>query len=286
MKVKGNNILIVGGASGIGRLLGILSIEKGASSVTIWDVNDDNIDKVTAEFRFLAGGRTKIFGLHADVSNNGSVRRAYSDTLVRVGQVDMVINCAGIVTSNKAFADNTPEEIERTMRINAIGPMNVALTVINDMIKRDKGHICTIASAAGMLSNPKMSAYAASKWAVIGWSDSVRIELQEMKSKVRVTTVAPYYINTGMFDGVQSKIFPILDPGKTAKKILSAVERNVDFKGIPFPFHFIRFWQGVLPTKVFDWFFGQVFGIYHTMDNFTGRKQQETCSLQTQRRAG
>lgn len=87
MKVKGNNILIVGGASGIGRLLGILSIEKGASSVTIWDVNDDNIDKVTAEFRFLAGGRTKIFGLHADVSNNGSVRRAYSDTLVRVGQV-------------------------------------------------------------------------------------------------------------------------------------------------------------------------------------------------------
>ena len=45
------------------------------------------------------------------------------------------------------------------------------------------------------------------------------------------------------------------------------------FKGIPFSFHFIRFWQAVLPTGFFDWFFGRVFGIYHTMDNFTGRKK-------------
>ena len=56
------------------------------------------------------------------------------------------------------------------------------------MIKRNCGHICNIASAAGMISNPRMSIYAASKWAVIGWSDSVRIELSEMKSKVRITT--------------------------------------------------------------------------------------------------
>ena len=93
-----------------------------------------------------------------------------------------------------------------------------------------------------------------------------------MKSKVRMTTVAPYYINTGMFDGVQSRIFPILDPVKASRKIIRAIEKNVDFRGIPWSFHFIRFWQGVLPTAVFDWFFGDVFGIYHTMDNFTGRK--------------
>ena len=117
------------------------------------------------------------------------------------------------------------------------------------MIARDKGHICTIASAAGMLSNPKMSIYAASKWAVIGWSDSVRIELQNMKKNVHITTVAPYYINTGMFDGVSSKIFPILDPEKTAAKIVKAIEKNVDFKGIPWSFHFIRLMEGLLPTR-------------------------------------
>ena len=272
MKIKGNSILITGGASGIGRLLGLISIRKGASAVIVWDINPVSIAKVRQEFEQEAKGSTQIFSAVVDVSDNAMVRDAYAEAVNQAGRVDVVVNCAGIVTSNKLFSDNTPEEVERAIRINTIAPMYVALAAIGDMVKRDSGHICNIASAAGMLSNPRMSAYAASKWGVIGWSDSVRVELSEMKSKVRITTIAPYYINTGMFDGVTSKIFPILDPEKTAEKIIRAIERNVDFKGIPFSFHFIRFWQGVLPTRFFDWFFGQVFGIYHTMDHFTGRK--------------
>jgi short-subunit dehydrogenase len=171
MKFKNANVLITGGASGIGRIMGRMALEKGANHLIIWDIN----------------------------------------------------------------------------------PVNIA-------------------SAGGMLSNPKMSVYAASKWGVIGWSDSVRIELQEMKSKVRVTTIAPYYINTGMFDGVKSRIIPILKPEYVAKKVIRAIEKNEIFRGIPFGFHFIRFWQTVLPVKIFDFFFGKVFGIYHAMDDFTGRK--------------
>ena len=125
-----------------------------------------------------------------------------------------------------------------------------------------------------MLSNPKMSVYAASKWGVIGWSDSVRIELQQMKTEVRMTTVAPYYINTGMFNGVKSRIIPILKPEYVARKVIRAIEKNKTFKGIPFGFHFIRFWQTVLPVKLFDFFFGKVIGIYNAMDNFTGRQTE------------
>ena len=272
MRFEHQNILITGGASGIGRLIGRIAIEKGASSIIIWDINKDNIDKVSAEHKQLAGGRTSIYGFRVDVSDNSAVTEAYKATVQTAGSVDILVNCAGIVTSNKYFADCSADEIERTIRINTIAPMLVALAAIGDMTKRNHFHICTIASAAGMISNPKMSPYAASKWGAIGWSDSVRIELASQKSKVRVTTIAPYYINTGMFDGVQSKIFPILDPEKTAAKIVRAIEKDRDFSGIPFGFHFIRFWQGVLPTKVFDWFFGEVFGIYHTMDHFTGRK--------------
>lgn len=187
--------------------------------------------------------------------------------------MDILINNAGIITSNKTFDLQSEGEILRTMNINTIAPMLVARAILPDMLKRNVGHLCTIASAGGMLSNPKMSVYAASKWGVIGWSDSVRIELQEMKSKVRVTTVAPYYINTGMFDGVKSSIIPILKPEYVARKVIRAIEKNKIFKGIPFGFHFIRFWQTVLPVKTFDFFFGKVFGIYHAMDNFTGRKE-------------
>jgi all-trans-retinol dehydrogenase (NAD+) len=76
-----------------------------------------------------------------------------------------------------------------------------------------------------MLSNPKMSVYAASKWAVTGWSDSLRLEMTQLHKNVHVTTVLPYYINTGMFDGVKSSIMPILKPEKVAAKVIRAIAK-------------------------------------------------------------
>lgn len=269
MKFENANVLITGGASGIGKIMGRIALEKGAKCFIIWDINLVGIEATRKEL----GKYGKVKGYVVDVSNNEIVNVAYRKTVEDCGEIDILINCAGIITSNKTFDQQTPEEIVKTMNINTIAPMFVARAMLPDMLKRNRGHVCTIASAGGMISNPKMSVYAASKWGVIGWSDSVRIELQEMKSDVHFTTVAPYYINTGMFDGVKSRIIPILKPEYVAKRVIRAIERNKAFRGIPFGFHFIRFWQAILPTRVFDFFFGQVFGIYHTMDQFTGRKR-------------
>lgn len=274
MKFENANVLITGGASGIGKIMGRMSLEKGARSLIIWDINITSIENTRNELQKYG----KVKGYVVDVSNNDIVTAAYKKTVADCGGIDIVINCAGIITSNKTFDQQTPEEIVRTMNINTIAPMFVARAVLPDMLRRNRGHICTIASAGGMISNPKMSVYAASKWGVIGWSDSVRIELQEMKSDIHITTVAPYYINTGMFDGVKSRIIPILKPEYVSRRIIKAIERNRTFRGIPFGFHFIRFWQAILPTRIFDLLFGTVFGIYHTMDDFTGRKNSsEVC---------
>ena len=269
MKFKNAKVLITGGASGIGKIMGRMALEKGADCLIIWDINITNIELTRKEL----GKFGKVMGYVVDVSRNEMVVETYEKVKAECGYVDILINCAGIVTSNKTFDKQTVNEIYRTMNINTIAPMLIARAMLPDMLKRNRGHICTIASAGGMISNPKMSVYAASKWGVIGWSDSVRIELQEMNSEVHITTVAPYYINTGMFDGVKSRIIPILKPEYVSKRIIRAIERNKTFRGIPFGMHFIRFWQAILPTRVFDFFFGQVFGIYHTMDEFTGRKQ-------------
>lgn len=268
MKFENANVLITGGASGIGKIMGRMALEKGAKCFIIWDINLVGIEATRKELSKYGN----VKGYVVDVSNNEIVNIAYRKTVEDCGDIDILINCAGIITSNKTFDQQTSEEIVRTMNINTIAPMFVARAMLPDMLKRNRGHVCTIASAGGMISNPKMSVYAASKWGVIGWSDSVRIELQEMKSDVHFTTVAPYYINTGMFDGVKSRIIPILKPEYVAKRVIRAIERDKTFRGIPFGFHFIRFWQAILPTRVFDFFFGQVFGIYHTMDQFTGRK--------------
>ena len=267
-KIKESRLLITGGASGIGRIMGRQALQRGAKEVIIWDINEQNIASTVEELSAL--GRVK--GYKVDVSNNECVEQSYARVKEECGDVDILINCAGIVTSNKTFDKQSVQDIERTMRINSIAPMVVALQALPDMISRNRGHICNIASAAGMLSNPKMSVYAASKWAVIGWSDSVRIELKQMRSKVHFTTIAPYYISTGMFDGVKSRVFPILKPEKVARNILRAIEKNKDFKGLPFSFHFIRACQALLPSAWFDKILGDWVGIYSTMDNFTGRK--------------
>ncbi|MBE6250038.1 MAG: SDR family oxidoreductase [Bacteroidales bacterium] len=268
MKFKNANVLITGGASGIGKIMGRMALEKGASTLIIWDINTVGIETTREELGRLG----KVRGYKVDVSDNRMVNETYRQVVAECGDIDILINNAGIITSNKTFDKMSEEEMVRTIKINTIAPMFVARAVLPDMLRRNRGHICNIASAGGMLSNPKMSVYAASKWGAIGWSDSVRIELQEMKSKVRITTAAPYYINTGMFDGIKSRIIPILPPEYAAKRIISAIERNVNFKGIPFSFHFIRFWQFILPSRIFDFFFGRVIGIYHVMDSFTGRK--------------
>ncbi|MOA38335.1 putative oxidoreductase SadH [compost metagenome] len=138
------------------------------------------------------------------------------------------------------------------------------------MLTRNSGHICNIASSAGLISNPKMSVYAASKWSLIGWSDSLRLEMKQLKKNIGVTTVTPYYINTGMFDGVRS-VIPLLKPEKAANKIIKAIENNRIFLSMPWSVRFVRFFQGLLPIWFFDWFVGKVMGIYSTMEHFKGR---------------
>jgi short-subunit dehydrogenase len=88
---------------------------------------------------------------------------------------------------------------------------------------------------------------------------------------VKVTTIAPYFINTGMFDGIRS-FFKIQNPEDVARKTLSAIEHNRTYKGIPFTQHFIRLMQGLLPVRLFDWLFGDVCGLYTVMDHFKGRQ--------------
>lgn len=118
-----------------------------------------------------------------------------------------------------------------------------------------------------------MSVYAASKWALIGWSDSLRLEMKQLRKKVNVTTVMPYYIDTGMFDGVKSKI-PIQESEAAALKIVKAIENNKRMLTIPgYLYRLTRFGQAVMSINAFDWIAGSVLGIYETMEHFTGRKK-------------
>ena len=263
---KGATVLITGGASGIGKLMGEQALKKGAKLI-IWDINQTAIDLVVADFEGLG----EVSGYRVDVSDHAGIRDAASELLQRHSRVDILINNAGVVVG-KYFHEHSESDIVRTMEINAFAPMLVTLQFLPGMIERNSGHICTIASSAGLISNPKMSVYAASKWSALGWSDSLRLEMTQLRRSIGVTTVTPYYINTGMFDGVRS-VVPILKPEKVARKVIRAIEKNRIILSMPWSMRFVRFFQGLLPIWFFDWFVGKVMGIYHTMEYFKGHSK-------------
>lgn len=257
-------VLITGGASGIGRLMGGEVLQRGAKLI-IWDISPTAIKETLAGFSRLGTATAYC----VDITDLAAVTETAARVQQEHGGVDVLINNAGIVVGNY-FHAHTPADITRTMAVNAVAPMQITLAFLPRMLQQNAGHVCNIASSAGLVSNPKMAVYAASKWAMIGWSDSLRLELRQLGKNIGVTTVTPYYINTGMFAGVRS-IVPLLKPERVAKQIIRAIERERIFLSMPWSVRFVRFFQGVLPVWLFDWFVGNVLGIYRTMEHFKGR---------------
>lgn len=265
--LKNKIVLITGGASGIGKIMARLMLERDAK-VVIWDINQVNIDATISELSKMGN----IHAYNVDVSDIKSIEQTAKKAKQEIGIVDVIINNAGIVVG-KYFHEHTVADIDKTIDINTNAPMYIVHEFLKDMFEQNSGHICNIASLGGIISNPKMSVYAASKWGVLGWSDSLRIEMKQLGKNINITTVMPYYINTGMFDGVKSRI-PILDPEETALKIIKAIEKNKKMLTIPgYLYRLTRFGQAILSINIFDWFAGNILGIYKTMDNFTGRKK-------------
>jgi len=267
-KIKNKTILITGGASGIGKLMAKKCLQIGAKQVVLWDINEKALNETTAEFEKF---RFKVHPYVVDVSKPEDINWAAEDVLATAGKVDILFNNAGIEIG-KPFVEHSDAEIQRTMDINVLGVMRVCKAFLPVMITTGSGHIINIASAAGLIPNPNMSVYSSSKWAVIGWSESLRLELEELKQGIRVLTVTPSYINTGMFDGVKAPMLtPIMEPNDIVNRIIKAIEHNEIILRAPFIVNSVPILRGLLPTRLFD-FVADKMGVYDSMSEFKGKK--------------
>ncbi len=271
--IKNTNVLITGGANGIGKLMGAKCLQEGAANLIIWDINEENLNKTAKEFS--SKGYKNVFTFVVDVSNIDDIERAATEVLLEIGNIDILFNNAGIVAGKKYFWEHTARDIEKTLSINVSGVMNVTRVFIQDMIKQRKGHVVNIASASGLIPLPKGSVYASSKWAVLGWSESLRMEFETEGGDLHVTTVCPSYIDTGMFKGVKAPLlFPLLEPEDTVNKIIKAVKKNTTLLLIPENVNLVPFLKGVFPSKIFDKV-ASFLGVYSSMNSFEGRPQEE-----------
>jgi short-subunit dehydrogenase len=274
--VTGKNVLITGAAMGMGRLFAERAIAEHAAAVVLLDVDEDHLNDTLGE---LDDGRSAVSGYVVDVSDADAVADTAAAVLDEVDRIDVLVNNAGVVRGNHYFWETDLErDTKFTIDVNTLAPMYVAHAFLPGMIAAPgECRMLNLASAAGFTPNPRMAVYAASKWAVIGWSDSVRLELKQAgHDHVKVTTACPYYTNTGMFDGASSApLLPILEPGEVVDEAWKAMLAGRSFVVLPKTVMLSEMLKGVVPIDVRDFIADRIIGVYHTMDEFTGRAQPE-----------
>jgi len=273
--VAGSRILITGAAMGMGRLYAERAVAEGAETVILWDINKEALAETTKALRVRADNRQAIVPMLVDIGERTAIEKASANVLANHGGVDVIINNAGVVRGTYFWEHENERDTEFIMKINALAPMFITHEFLTGMMEGKRpSRIVNIASAAGTLSNPKMSVYASSKWALIGWSDSVRLELKQQHiDNVKVTTVCPSYIATGMFEGVKGPLMtPIMQPDYVVNKVWKAMLAGKPMLMLPWTVHLSKVLKGILPQRWFDAIADNIFGVYNTMDKFTGRK--------------
>ena len=267
--VRGNNVLVTGAAMGLGKLFATNAVKEGAATVILWDANATALSQTAAELE-AAGGTIEYETV--DVTSPDRVAAAAAHVRAHVGAVHVLFNNAGIVRGNAYFWETNPKDFVLTMEVNSVGPMLVAREFLPGMI--DSGRECrlvNIASSAGLNAIPRLAAYASSKWAAVGFSDSVRLELEQAGyDRVKVTTVCPTYINTGMFDGAKGILFtPMLKQEDVVAQTWAAMLQGRPFVVMPWTSRMNKVLSGVLPVWLRDVYLRRV-GVYNSMDGFRG----------------
>lgn len=267
--VKGKNVLVTGAAMGLGKLFATAAVREGAASVSLWDLNETVLKETAGELE-AAGGT--IHYDTVDVTDADRITEAAERIRADFGTVHVLFNNAGIVRGNGYFWENPRRDFVLTMQVNSIAPMLVAREFLPAMITSGQDcRLVNIASSAGLNAIPRMAAYAASKWAAVGFSDSVRLELEQAgHDRVKVTTVCPTYINTGMFEGAKGILFtPMLEQRDVVDETWRAMLAGSPFVVMPWTSRMNKVLSGVLPVRLRDFYLRRV-GVYNSMDEFSG----------------
>ncbi|MBL0739361.1 3-ketoacyl-ACP reductase [Flavobacterium sp. GN10] len=189
--LKNKNAFITGAGKGIGKAVAIALAKEGVNLILVSRTKSD-IDQLAEETSKLG---VKTLALSADVSDINSINAAAEKAIAEFKSIDILINSAGIASFGK-FLELEPEAWERIIQVNLMGTYFTTRAIIPNMIERQTGDIINISSTAGLNGNALTSAYSASKFAVLGLTDSLMQEMR--KHNIRVTALTPSTVATDM----------------------------------------------------------------------------------------
>jgi short-subunit dehydrogenase len=227
MKPSSEQILVLTGASsGVGRETARLLGERGAT-VVLSARNEEALEAAAEEVRRLGG---KALVHPADVSSWAEVVGLRDRAVAELGVIDTWVNSAAVAVYG-TVDDLTAEEIHRVIEVTQMGQIYGMKAAAEQMRHQGSGVIVNVASALGRRSAPLQAPYCAAKHAVVGFAESLRMELARQAPGVHVTTLLPSSINTPLFVHARSKIGvlpmpipPIFEPRVVAKVVVEVAE--------------------------------------------------------------
>lgn len=220
--LKGKTALITGAGRGIGRAAAIALAKEGVN-IGLLGRTIENLEKMADE---LSQYDVNVSAAAADVADLEAVTHAVEHIKSDLGSVDILINNAGIAKFG-GFLELSPDEWESIIQVNLMGVYNVTRAVLPEMIEQKSGDIINIASTAGQKGAPVTSAYSASKFAVLGLTESLMLEVR--KHNIRVSALTPstvatdLAIETNLTDGNPEKV---MQPEDLAEFIVAQLKLN------------------------------------------------------------
>jgi len=195
-------VVITGGSRGIGRAVAMKFAEENARMVLLHYDPDESAS--SEALKMLAEkGIEKVESHKVDVSSYEEVRKIFDEIFSRLGQVDVLINNAGI-TRDTFLMKMSEQDWDQVLNVNLKSVFNCTQAVIRPMVKQRKGHIVNISSVVGQIGNPGQANYSASKAGIMGFTKTVAKEVASRG--IRVNAVAPGFINTEMTKGLPEKV--------------------------------------------------------------------------------
>ncbi|PLT30748.1 3-ketoacyl-ACP reductase [Peribacillus deserti] len=220
--LQGKNALITGAGRGIGRAAAIALAKEGVN-IGLLGLNMSNLEKVTEE---LDAYDVTTSAARGDVSDLESVTSAVEHIKSDLGSIDILINNAGIAKFG-GFLELSPEEWENIIRVNLMGVYNVTRAVLPGMVEAKSGDIINISSSAGQKGAPVTSAYSASKFAVLGLTESLMYEVR--KHNIRVSALTPSTVATDLaFENKLTEGDPetVMQPEDLAEFMVAQLKMN------------------------------------------------------------
>lgn len=190
-QLQGKKALITGGGRGLGKATAIAFAKEGIN-VAITGRNEENLKNTVAELQAI--GVEAIYEVF-DIANEPEVKNGIASIKAQFGTIDILVNNAGIAAFG-SFLEMDAQKWTDIINTNVLGMYYVTKEVLPGMVENNLGDIFNVSSTAGLTGNPGTSAYSASKFAVIGLSESLMKEVR--KNNIRVTTLTPSTIASDM----------------------------------------------------------------------------------------